>query len=291
MSYDEKPEYGQEADYIDESEHSDEPEYIELKDHYVELQYAADVLEVRKIVSKAGFGSLIFGLLAFVQGLAFMQVNDLNAILALNGAVLIAVGLYSRITKRPIAVKYDGIALITLGLWNVFVVILNASHAGVTPNTVSGTFYAMFQFSWGGKSLKNYKKYIAVMDNEPHQNFTEWVKEVIKGFKRARFKRNEKAISLTEKTFLKASTWKGILMDDGAVFSKLGNSAFERDKAEKVKIVPMEHVELKINKMKKRSGNVTLLLFNDEVVTGKISKKHADRFEAWKTVMPDSSSV
>jgi uncharacterized membrane protein len=67
---------------------------VELIGNIEELQKISDYRTIRKTLRPAGIGSIVFGVLAVVMGIASIEDNSLNAILALIGLFLLVEGEY-----------------------------------------------------------------------------------------------------------------------------------------------------------------------------------------------------
>ena len=90
-----------------------------------DLQQVAEYRRARKTLRAAGIGGLVFGGLALVTGVSMLAQNFLNIILIMIGLLLLAEGIWNVTYPTAVGILVDGAALILVGLWNIFITILN----------------------------------------------------------------------------------------------------------------------------------------------------------------------
>lgn len=81
-----------------------------------QFQGAADFRLLRKKLKGGGIGSIIFGLIAVGMGLAFVEDNPVNAILAVIGFFLLIEGVWVLRAPSPRGMIMEGIVMCVIGV-------------------------------------------------------------------------------------------------------------------------------------------------------------------------------
>jgi hypothetical protein len=121
-----------------------------------ELKRVANYRQICKTLRASGTGSIVFGVIAIAVGVATIRINPNNTILLVIGILLTVEGLWLVISPTPIGIIIDGVSLMLVGSWNVFISIMNmAIRAGTGAWPVVG----IFQFIWGLQSFGRYSRF------------------------------------------------------------------------------------------------------------------------------------
>lgn len=119
-------------------------------------QRAGEYAEVRRRLKWAAIGSIVFGIIAIVMGVATAGENPLNIGLAVIGGLLFAEGIWLLLTLRPVGLIVDGIMLCILGVWIIFISIYNMTQGsgGISPIFIP---LGIFQIYWGVQNIFRYR--------------------------------------------------------------------------------------------------------------------------------------
>lgn len=119
-------------------------------------QRVGEYAEVRRRLKWAAIGSIVFGIIAIVMGVATAGENPLNIGLAVIGGLLFAEGIWLLLTLRPVGLIVDGIMLCILGVWIIFISIYNMTQGsgGISPIFIP---LGIFQIYWGVQNIFRYR--------------------------------------------------------------------------------------------------------------------------------------
>jgi hypothetical protein len=239
-----------------------------------ELQHVSDYRTVRKNLRASGIGSLIFGLYGTVVGINGMQINPLNAVLALLGICLLVEGTYNIVAPMPVLYVVDGVLLILLGVWNMLISILNSSAPGGSP---TGTFFptiAVFQVIWGIQSFARYKRFRAVSLVKPPDVLFKQVDRLAEEIRKAKVKTDPTLFEFVVSSYPQ-QTWRGRIMDGFAVLVEKTRHETLFLNRDDFMIVPNGKVVLG-NSLK------ALFHFRDRSLKGTVSAESYARYQQWK---------
>lgn len=121
-------------------------------------QRVGEYAEVRRRLKWAAIGSIVFGIIAIVMGVATAGENPLNIGLAVIGGLLFAEGIWLLLTLRPVGLIVDGIMLCILGVWIIFISIYNMTQGagGISPIFIP---LGIFQIYWGVQNIFRYRSF------------------------------------------------------------------------------------------------------------------------------------
>lgn len=119
-------------------------------------QRVGEYAEVRRRLKWAAIGSIVFGIIAIVMGVATAGENPLNIGLAVIGGLLFAEGIWLLLTLRLVGLIVDGIMLCILGVWIIFISIYNMTQGsgGISPIFIP---LGIFQIYWGVQNIFRYR--------------------------------------------------------------------------------------------------------------------------------------
>jgi hypothetical protein len=229
-----------------------------------ELQKASDYRLVRNQLRSSGIGSVIFGVMAIALGISFMEDNPINLILVLIGVFLFIEGIWIIAAPTPTGMIADGIALILVGFWNI----------GITIAGGEGGFFTVlgiFQIGWGIQSFRRYSRFSGALMEKPSVEILTWLDGIIKSTAKARAKNTDDIIEFSGD----GKMWKGMLMDNGAVFADMQQSDVIFVSKEEVNIFTQDRDITK--KKLKASFKIGL-----REMKGKIASESFERFETWR---------
>lgn len=235
-----------------------------------ELQRVSNYRLVRKTLRPAGIGSIVFGLIAIATGFGQMHANPINAILGLIGVFLLVEGIWITAAPTPAGMIVDGIALIVLGAWNVFITIANAaSGGGGGPN-----FFAVlgiWQIVWGCQGFGRHARLSKLPMNKPSEQTLKMIDGIVKDITRGKPKDVPDLIEFQ----IKNQIWKGRLSQDSAILVQAAGQdvVFAR----KAQFQIDQTGKVLIGKTLKASFRL-----RDKSQNGTISPENFEKYAAWK---------
>jgi hypothetical protein len=246
---------------------------VDLSESVLELQKVAEYRRAKRILRAAGIGGIIFGLLALVIGVPLLEQNPINLILVLLGLVLLGEGIWNVALPTAEGVIVDGIALILVGLWNIFVSVLNVA-AGATEGAHWGVV-ALFQIGYGIYRFTMYGRFYQAFQERPPAEDVKRLDDIVAKVMRSTYKNSADIINFQTRSFFKQQTWKGQLTGAAALFvDQLGHD---------VLIAPQDDVEF-VKQGKVLIGRTLKVTFRikDQTFNGLISPESFARYEQWK---------
>lgn len=235
-----------------------------------ELQRAADFRTVRKTLKPAAIGSIVFGVIAIGLGIASLKDSPVNAVLVLLGLGLLGEGIWILVQPTPVGMIIDGIALCLLGLWNLFVTILNASSGGKGPGAFG--ILGVFQIIMGIQSFRRYRRFAGAAGGTASAEVIKRVDELVAGVEASSEKASPDIIEFTAK----GVAWKGRLAGDLAVLVAQGEQDVVLARKSEFLITPQEAPG---------SGKTfkAAFQFGPHNDSGAISPESYQRYERWKS--------
>ena len=236
------------------------------------LRAAAGYRTVIRSLRPAGIGSIVFGLVAIGLGISSMSGNPVNALLACLGFVLFGEGIWLVAAPTPAGMVVDGFALIVLGIWNLFVTVLNASSGGSS----SGGFAVMgiWQVVWGFQSFGRYLRFRKTSLSPPSPESMAQIDQVVQELRK--LPAGAEGIIEFEAKGGPHKRWKARLLPDLAVFV-CGKEA---------EIVITARAETKITiaeAVRARSLNLPVVIdLGGRRLDGSISPEALERFRRWQ---------
>lgn len=111
-----------------------------------ELRNAWKAGQLRASLRSSGGWSILWGIVAIVTGATTLKQADCNAVLLLIGLFLLGAGIAAWRAPSPTTLRLDAASLLTVGLWNIVITILNIT-AGNTSQGFWG-FLGLMQIVW-----------------------------------------------------------------------------------------------------------------------------------------------
>jgi hypothetical protein len=113
-------------------------------DDLEDLRLIAEYHTACRALRRMGWGGVGFGILNIGLGVAFaVSLHPINALLAFIGLLLLAAGVWCLVLPGAEGVLCNGIVLILVGLWNLFVTVINLL-AGAGPQVWWAVFGVLF---------------------------------------------------------------------------------------------------------------------------------------------------
>jgi hypothetical protein len=239
------------------------------KVNITELQQASDYRTMRNTLRNGGTGSIVFGIIGIAIGLAAMEENPINAVLVIIGIGLLLEGIWVITWPSRAGFITEGLALATVGAWNIFITIGNNMEAG-DGMSFFGVLGAC-QIYWGFKSFGQYGRFANISLQKPSKDVMDQVEEMIQAVLSAKAKGTAQLVELKEGN----KSWKGTLQRDIAVLV--------RDGGQDVLFTDRDNINvLRKSDTPKGRFHEILLRVGDRSIEGVISPASFSTYEQWK---------
>ncbi len=172
-----------------------------------ELQNASEYWLMHRTLRPTGIGSIVFGVIALFMGASSMGENSVNAALALIGVFLLVEGIWILVAPSPGGMVADGIALILVGCWNVFVWVLSSGRSEFF------IIMGIWQIVWGVERFSRYRRFSRVPLEKPSEQVMKWLDENVKALGRAHALPESDTLEFHAK-----ARWRARLFEDAALF-------------------------------------------------------------------------
>ncbi len=246
-----------------------------------ELKRVANYRHIRKILRGSGTGSIVFGVIAIALGAATIHINPINAILLLIGVLLTVEGVWFVISPTPIGIIIDGVSLMLVGAWNVFISIMNmAIGAGTGAFPIIG----IFQIIWGLQSFGRYSRFAQMPREIPSPSTIKRIDEIAKDILRTKPAKDPQIIEFRAQTFFGGNQpWKGRLRSNHAVFVGPGGKDVIFARTSEVKFT---------NDSRKAGKTVKVTIqIGDRNLKGTMPFESYQRYESWKQALSGPRTI
>jgi hypothetical protein len=176
-----------------------------------ELQRVASRRILLKNLRGRGIGSIIWGLIASGLGIAGMEVDRANAILAAIGVFLTIEGIRVVAAPAPAGLIVDGFALLILGIWNLAITVMSAS-SGVPPIFA---IIGVLQIAWGCQSFFKYAQFSKTSSAVPSATALQSFDQLVNYIQGANVADDASLVAFITSGQIE---WKGQFRATGAVF-------------------------------------------------------------------------
>lgn len=248
---------------------------------YGDLEHATTYLGVARTLRGIGIGQIIWGIFVLGLGLLFaLALNDLDMTVRLIvGTMYFAFG----------------VAFITEGIW--FVVAPSAAGLLVAAITmfVTALLFVLGMFSiigiatlivlivYGISLIRIYKKYGPLMAQRPNELMLTQAASLLDTLMKGKIKRVPELFEFCVTSFATRRYWRGLLLNNMAVFIALDARLIGRSIAE-VFILSPAGIEIEVNFPKRIPRQVKGVLFlNDQHMTGSMPLVCYQRFLDWQS--------
>jgi hypothetical protein len=239
---------------------------------FEELQRVANYRHVHKALKASGAGSIVFGVIAMVVGFTAMRHNPINVILRGIGVLLAVEGLWLVIAPAPIGIIVDGVSLMLVGAWNIWVTVMNMA-AG--QHTATWGVIGVFQIIWGIQAFGRYSRFSKMPREQPAPETLKRIDQIVGDITRTKIAQDPQAIEFKVKMFTATQPWKGRLRHNHAVFVGPGGKDIIFARANDV--VFNREGKVLIGKTIKAKFQIA-----DRTFKGTISPVSFERYEGWK---------
>lgn len=238
------------------------------------LQNVADQVVIRRHTRGSAIGSVIFGLINSGIGFWSMGESALNLILGLIGLFLLAEGIFLLVTSNPKGLIADGVAFITVGMWNIVITIMNISQGGEGQ-----AFFAVLgviQIGWGIQSFKRFDRFSHTGKISVSPDLAGEIKILIEEIKKGNPKKSMDMIQFNAGSRI----WKGRLAQ--------GRAIMLTTTGDDIQIMPKSDFTIE------RTGKAMIgstvyadISLKRRTMKGTISTEHMERFENWKNAQEE----
>jgi len=187
------------------------------KEYVKELQNAGDYLTIRGIRGGA-IGSIFFGMLAIFMGYNSIDNDPLNIVLLFLGFFLIVEGFYVVASPSVGGLILEGIALCSVGIWNIIISIMNLFYSGGYSGLSIFFLLGCLQSYWGIKSFVRYTRYSKRDIHKPPDELLKKVKKLVNSTIKADPNKEPDVMIFNVSGILSPEIWKSKLIDDIALF-------------------------------------------------------------------------
>lgn len=181
-----------------------------------ELERTANYRVLCKMLRPAGIGSVVFGLIALATGMASLSESSANAILAAIGCFLLVEGMWIIAAPRPLGMITNGLSLIGVGGWNIYVTFANVA-SGAGTGTVFATL-GIWQIIWGVQSIRRFTRFPRDSGKVPSDEALKLVDDLVKSVANASPDLNSNIVSFSVPGYPSKKIWKGKLTPEWALF-------------------------------------------------------------------------
>ncbi len=244
---------------------------METADRSLRLQQVADHRTVRKTLRGSSIGSLVFGALALLGGIA----PPFDPVLTAVGAVLLSTGIWNLLDPRPTGILLDGCALLVVGLYNVAGALFALSQG--QHGTADSLFVKLgvFQIAWGAASFWRFRRFRDAFRDPPTEAESRQLDGMVNVLWKTKAKESVDVIEFVSEG-LHAKAWKARLSPTLAVLAT--------DRGHEVVVAEKDQFDIE-DRGKVMLGSARKATF---VVRGKRWKGHLpadslERFQQWKT--------
>jgi len=247
---------------------------VRLPKDIEELHLIAEYHTACHALRRTGWGGIAFGALAIALGFFFtFTMGPINVLLILIGLLLFVSGIWCLVLPGAEGLIVNGIALILVGLWNIFVTILII--AGGRPTDIWVPAIGVFLIIAGLRAFLNYARFSAALRHGATSEETAMMNDLVRNVLSADSKLDEDIVGFRVKNFWQQAQWRGGLSSHAALFVQRVTKEVLVARKEDVFIEPHGKVLLG-NSLK------AMVKIGDHKWGALISPQAFDRFREWK---------
>ncbi len=180
------------------------------------LQQTSDYRFLRKKLISAGIVSLLFAIVAIVQGINSYKINNINLFLVFLGVFLLFEGIWILFEPNPIKFIVNGITIIIVGSWNIFVLSMYLVAQVKYPAVL--LILGIYQIYWGIDSYLYYYRFKNVPIGIPDGSYLQKIEKILTLFTQTKNDPNIILVQCKSIHFLRKTIWTGYLGSDFMVF-------------------------------------------------------------------------
>jgi hypothetical protein len=240
-----------------------------------ELHLIAEYHTACRALRMMGGGGIVFGIIAIVVGMGFAFTGyPINLVLALIGLCLLAAGIWCLALPGAEGVIVNGLALIFVGLWNIFITVLDLA-TGATPR-IWWAVVGVLLIAAAVKCFQQYARFSAALRHGVSKDELAMMDKLVKTILKANAKEDEDIVTFQVRPFAQhPKAWRGQLGRNGAVFVDKNSKEVLVAPKEEVRIEP--HGKVLIGQTLKASVKI-----RDHKWEALISPTSFDRYRDWK---------
>jgi hypothetical protein len=249
---------------------------VDDRDSIDELHQIAEYRRARKMLRTSGWGAIVFGIINVVIAVYWLQFSPVNAILLLIALALLGVGIWEVVYPVAVAAIIDGIIVLTLALWNIFVTVINQAAGG--PPQFHGIVFMVFMISWGVSRFVMYRRFAEGLQETPEPEAVQRLDKVVAKIKKLKSAEAGDIIGfrIAAKFMKPQQDFKGQLGENAAIFiDKNGHDVLV---AHKDDVIIKVQGKVLLGKTLKASIRVA-----EHKLEGTISPESYQRYVDWKT--------
>ncbi len=241
-------------------------------DEFSQLQAAANYQLFENRQRLNGVVSIFWGIVNTFVGINAANEYSTNIVLVFIGVPQAIMGIWFVFSPKLKGIVFDGVSLIVIGVWNLVIAGINASHGREPEYSLT---LGILQILWAGQRFRAYDRFSRKSLSEPTPPISEKLDAIADYMKTANMTTDSHIVEFRTESWSSKANWKGRLGDGGAVFfvrqdlifvSKQGVSFKNHGKA-----------------FLKKSLTVTFALEKESRIAT-ISPEAFQRYEAWKGV-------
>jgi hypothetical protein len=246
------------------------PQPDDLEDLHLLAEYHTACRALRRM----GWAGVGFGIFNIGLGMVFtFYLHPINAVLVLIGLLLFASGVWCLVLPGAEGVICNGIALIAVGLWNLFVTVINLV-AGAGPQ-IWWAVIGIFLIATGVQCFRKYARFSAALRHGASKEDLARMDRLVKSILKADSNEDEDIIGFSARTFNQQLVWRGRLGRNVAMFVEKKTKEVLVAGKEDVSIEP--HGKVLIGQTLKAAVRI-----REHKWEALVSPRSFDRFRDWK---------
>jgi hypothetical protein len=247
---------------------------MRLPDNVEELHLIAEYHTACRTLRHMGWGGVVFGIINIALGITFtLTMHPINLILVLIGLFVLAAGIWCLALPGAEGAICNGIALILVGLWNLFVTVLNIA-AGANPQ-VWWAIFGIILIAAGVQCFQKYARFSEALRHGVSREEMTMMDRLVKSILKANAKEDDDIILFQVRAFFGQKNWRGQLGQRVAFFvEQMTKEVLVADKDD-MRVKP--HGKVFLGKSLKASVRI-----NDHKWEAQISQTSYDRYCDWQ---------
>ncbi len=247
---------------------------MQLPDDVAELHLIAEAHIARRELRTMGWGGVVFGVINIGLGIFFtIHLHPINALLALVGLSVLASGLWCLLSPGAEGVIANGITLIGVGLWNLFITVLDLVAGGDLQ--IFWAIFGIVQIAASIRCFQNYGRFSAALRHRVSRGELAMMDRLVKTVLKANIQKDADIVTFEVRAFTRQKIWNGQLGQRIAVFVEKMSKEIVVARKEEVNITP--HGKVWLGKSFKAS-----VLIGKHQWEAVIAPTSFDRFRDWK---------
>jgi hypothetical protein len=247
---------------------------------FAPLKEIAEYRAAHRLLRRGAIGSLVFGGLTLGIGLSGAYDSFLTGV----GAVLICTGVWSFFTPRPIGIVIDGIALVTVGGYNLSTLAVAMLGQWVPGGGLWGVV-GVLQFVLGVHGFARLLQLGGVLRTQPTEAELREFDEIAVGVWNGPSEAFPFVIELAVDGFRSAAGWKVCLDPEEVIIVSSGGA--------QVHVCERDSFDIEVGDEATAEGRTVKIRVGAKERRGTIDQASLERFHAWKSdaAMPQEAAA